>query len=239
MCEQVSELASDMPNSTRVYAALREEILTGLRREGARLTENEIADRFGVSRTPVREALLRLQVERLIQVDGSQGTVVRPVSLREIEETYQLREVLEGLAARLAADRATDWDLSRMHGILRRMEEHREQRDWMAWSKANWLFHDSIFEAGGNRRLRMANGELVDLVRRFFRMAEAADGMADRALHEHTEIVRSIEARDPDAAARSAALHVAAAGILTMQQIRSARESAVEGNFSATAVVRT
>lgn len=211
-----------LPSAERVYAAVREEIVSGRLSEGERLVETEIAGRLGVSRTPVREALARLQVDRL--VSGTlQGPIVRPVTLREIEETYELREVLEGLAARLAAGLATAWDVARMNGFLEHMETYRRQEDWQAWAEANWRFHDAIFQASGNGRLRLENRGLVDLVRRFFRISAASDAMAERALREHREIVDAIASRDADAADERAMRHVRQAGIETLRQMRTER----------------
>jgi DNA-binding GntR family transcriptional regulator len=213
-----------LPSAERVHAALREEILTGLLRDGERLVETEVAARFHVSRTPVREALARLQAARLTIVEPAQGTIVRPVSVREIEETYVLREAFEGLAARLASDRATRWDIARLQGLQRHMQRYRDEQDWQAWSEANWMFHDTIFQAAGNRRLRMANGELVDLVRRFFRISAADSTTGERTLREHDAIVQALEAHDPDAAEGLARSHVVAAGAETIRQVRAERK---------------
>lgn len=212
-----------LPSAERVHAALREEILTGLLREGDRLVETEVAGRFDVSRTPVREALARLQTAGLTTVVPTQGTIVRPVSILEIEETYVLREAFEDLAARLAAQRATRWEIARLHGFQHHMKRYRDEDDWQAWSETNWMFHDAIFQAAGNRRLRMANGDLVDLVRRFFRISAADREIAERTLREHDAIVGAIEAHDPDAAGRVAGRHVAGAGADTIRQVRAAR----------------
>lgn len=214
-----------LPSAERVHAALREEILSGLLREGDRLVETEVAARFNVSRTPVREALARLQAADLTTIAPTRGTVVRPVSVREIEETYVLREAFEAEAARLAAGRASRWEIVRLGGLQDNMKRYREQKDWQAWSETNWMFHDAIFQAAGNGRLRLANRDLVDLVRRFFRIGSVDDDVAERTLGEHDDLVRAIEARDPDAAADIARRHVAGAGADTLRQVRAARAS--------------
>src|SRR3954468_21043604 len=106
------------PARTRAYAALREAIVAMELPPGARLSENELAARLGVSRTPVREALIRLRDEQLVEIAPQRGTFVTPISVRGVLDAQFVREALECAAVRLAAEHATDDDVTQLWGVI-------------------------------------------------------------------------------------------------------------------------
>lgn len=117
--------------------ALREAILDGRLRPGQRLLQDRLAEMLGVSRTPIREALQRLEREGLVRSVGRQGMVVAQLAAQDIEEIYDVREVLEGLAARLAASRISQAQLNTLRKSLERMAGHAEKGDARRWLEAN------------------------------------------------------------------------------------------------------
>ncbi|HEY3058083.1 MAG TPA: GntR family transcriptional regulator, partial [Chloroflexota bacterium] len=123
---------SALPNSERVYRSLRDQILTGALAPLTRLVELQVAHQFAVSRTPVREALKRLIAEGMVVGDPQRGMVVRDVDPAEVEDIYIIREVLDGLAARLAAGRASDTDLIKLHLLMELMQESAAAQRWEA-----------------------------------------------------------------------------------------------------------
>src|SRR5438128_2451017 len=114
---------AELPSGERVYRALKDAILSGELPANSRLVELSLAKQFGVSRTPVREALKRLTAEYLATLDPVRGMIVRGMDPQEIEEAYTLREVLEGLAARLAAQHMTAAGMTRLRAVLDAMSE--------------------------------------------------------------------------------------------------------------------
>ena len=188
------------------YSLILEAIEAGQFKPGDRLVESELADRFGVSRTPVREALQRLETQSMLTRDG-RSLIVASLDHNQLSELYAVRGELEGLAARLAARHATEEE---MH-VLRSMV--RDDRalvggDPRALSRANKRFHRLIHLASHNRFLV----QQLDLVHRSMALMAttsfAAEGRDMKAMDEHEAIVAAIEARDGEAAARALKTHI-------------------------------
>ena len=188
------------------YSLILEAIEAGQFKPGDRLVESELADRFGVSRTPVREALQRLETQSMLTRDG-RSLIVASLDHNQLSELYAVRGELEGLAARLAARHATEEE---MH-VLRSMV--RDDRalvggDPRALSRANKRFHRLIHLASHNRFLV----QQLDLVHRSMALMAttsfAAEGRDMKAMDEHEAIVAAIEAREGEAAARALKTHI-------------------------------
>jgi DNA-binding GntR family transcriptional regulator len=190
------------------YSLILEAIDTGVYRPGDRLVESELAERFGVSRTPVREALQRLETQSMLSRDG-RSLIVASLDHNELAELYVVRTELEGLAARLAAQHATGEEIS----VLREMVE--EDRallgDPEAMSRANRRFHKQIHLASHNRFLV----QQLDLVHRHMALLAttslAVEGRGERALAEHEAIVEAIAARDGQRAYEALKAHISKA----------------------------
>lgn len=190
----------DLSSSERVYQALRERIFHGALPPNTRLVELHLASQFSVSRTPVREALKRLVAEGLVTVEPLRGMVVRDAEPREITQIYEVREVLEGLAARLAAQRASEADLGKLHLLMEMMRESARAQRWEALVQANIKFHEVILIASGNETLCSMARSLQDFVRRFSSMAFSDPKRVEEVLAEHEAIVAALESRDGDRA---------------------------------------
>ncbi len=181
------------PAQKDAYMLILEAIDTGLYKPGDRLVESDLAERFGVSRTPIREALQRLETQSLLARDG-RSLIVASLDHNQLSELYVVRAELEGLAARLAARHATGEEVR----VLRDMVE--EDRALLgqpaAMARANRRFHKMIHLASHNRYLV----QQLDLVHRTMALMAtttlAAEGRDKNALAEHDEIVAAIEARD-------------------------------------------
>jgi DNA-binding GntR family transcriptional regulator len=190
------------------YGLILEAIDVGIYRPGDRLVESELAERLGVSRTPVREALQRLETQSVLTRDG-RSLIVASLDHNELAELYVVRTELEGLAARLAAQHATAEEIS----VLRDMVE--EDRallgDPAALARANRRFHKQIHLASHNRFLV----QQLDLVHRHMALLAttslAVEGRGSKALAEHEAIVAAIAARDGDAAYAALKAHISRA----------------------------
>jgi DNA-binding GntR family transcriptional regulator len=158
---------SDYPNAVeRVYRDLRALIMRGELKPRERVTELQLADRFGVSRTPIREALSRLQSERLLRAEG-RSLLVADIDLDDIREIYEMRIALESFGVARAAHRMTAADLDRLEGLVDEMERLVELREFRRLSATTAAFHWAILEPCGNRNLLVTCQSLIEACQRF------------------------------------------------------------------------
>jgi DNA-binding GntR family transcriptional regulator len=204
-------MATEGRNSDAVYRILRERIASGALAPRTRLVELSLAEDLGVSRTPIREALMRLSAEKLIVADAAGGMIVPARDSAEVEEIFVVRDVLDGLAARLATYRITTSQLQRLRVVNRRMSEAllAGRRDQAL--VANDLFHDLLYRAARNPILTQVGSDLRDAVRLFNTFSQAAPGRMGEVVTEHKAIVEALEGGDPEAAERASRRHLAAA----------------------------
>ena len=190
------------------YSLILAAIESGTYRPGDRLVESELAERFGVSRTPVREALQRLETQAMLVRDG-RSLIVASLDHNQLAELYTVRAELEALAARLAARHATPEEVR----VLAQMvaEDQRAVRDPEALARANRRFHHQIHLASHNRYLV----QQLDLVHRTMALMAktslAAEGRGETALAEHKRIVDAIAAGDGAAADKALRQHISMA----------------------------
>lgn len=190
------------------YTLILEAIDQGIYRPGDRLVEAELAERFGVSRTPVREALQRLETQSMLTRDG-RSMIVASLDHNQLAELYVVRAELEGLAARLAAKHATPEEIR----VLSEMVEADRTivDDPAELSRANRRFHKQIHLASHNRYLV----QQLDLVHRSMALLAstslAAEGRGEAALAEHADLVRAIAAGDGEAAQAALRAHISKA----------------------------
>ena len=185
--------------SAEVYEELRRAIVEGRIRPNERLIETELAERLSVSRTPIRESIQRLAADGLVE-SRRRGWVVREHSAQEIREIYEVRAALEGFAARLAAERATDDMLGKICAIHLNYIQSLEHstRDHMV--RHNDDFHDAISVAAGNTRLaeqirRSRDYYVIHRITGFL-----TDGEVRTSLAGHQGLIDALLARDPDKA---------------------------------------
>ncbi len=197
-----------LPASERIYTLIKESILTGNLESGSRLVELSLASELGVSRTPIREALKRLSVEGLVTVDPVRGMIVRRVDPHEVEDFYITREVLDGLAARLAAERVSGDQLIRLRTMVEAMESAQQRGDRVGMVQANMRFHDAVFRACANRWLLSLGRSMIDFVR-LMSAAAYTDPVRDQeVVEEHRRIQDALEAKDPVAAEKASREHM-------------------------------
>lgn len=191
------------------YTLILEAIEAGIYKPGGRLVESELAERLGVSRTPVREALQRLETQGMLTRDG-RSLIVASLDHNQLAELYTVRSELEGLAARLAARHATDEEIRVLRGMVND-DRALLGGDPRLLSRANKRFHKLIHLASHNRFLV----QQLDLVHRSMVLMAttsfAANGRDEVALSEHDQIVTAIEAHDGDAAYSALKTHISTA----------------------------
>ncbi len=208
-------MAKVNPPQKDAYDLILQAIDGGIYRPGSRLVESELAERFGVSRTPIREALQRLETQSLLTRDG-RSLIVASLDHAQTAELYAVRTELEGLAARLAARHAAEEEIQ----VLREMVEADRALlgDPEALARANRRFHHQIHLASHNRYLV----QQLDLVYRSMalmaRTSLAAEGRGEKALAEHQSIVQAIADRDGDRAAQALKDHLSIAFVVRLKE---------------------
>jgi DNA-binding GntR family transcriptional regulator len=189
-----------------VYEVLRRSILDGELPPGHRLRSDVLANELKVSRTPVREALRKLETEGLVDASRS-GLVVRQSSEEDLVEIFYLREALEGMAARLAAENATRAEIDELHALFEDMEAVAARGDIALVRKLTGEFHLLVCRASHNKRLIQSLQGLLDHVRQAQSSTLYMPGRPADALKEHRALLRAIEKRDPDLAETLARQH--------------------------------
>ena len=188
----------------RVLATLRQDIIAGRLRPGDRLVERELAERFGISRVPVREAIRALVAEGFVHFETPRRTVVRRLTPNDVRELFELREALEIYAAGLAATRATPEDLAEVAELLDRAAAVTEAGDAEVITDINSRLHDSIVTIAGNTLLTAALEPVAGRLRWMTRRNEEWPQL----LVEHRELYEAIASGDPDRARAHALAHV-------------------------------
>lgn len=191
-----------------VFESLREAIITAQLKPGERMMEIQLAEEMGVSRTPVREAIRKLELEGLVVMVPRKGAYVAGLSLKDIADVFEIRRALEGLAAELAADRITEDELEKLERYLVIIAEEIEGGDIEKVVETDTQFHTLLYEASRNSRLSQTISNLREQIQRFRTTSLSYPGRMKEALEEHRKIVEAISVRDGEAARLIAMEHI-------------------------------
>lgn len=213
---------------------IREAIMDGRLEPGQRLKEEELARELGISRTPVREALLILQTEGLLEATPNRGATVRTYDADGLSDLYMLRAALEGLAARLAAERVTKRDLAKLRKSCDRFDAISGSGALKDLVKENLAFHDTILDVAGNERIAQMVRGVTELPLVYKSYLWYSPSQKVVSAHYHRLIVAALEARDPERAETVMKQHVFEARDVLVSRVRastsqSEHESPAEG----------
>lgn len=200
-----------------VYRELREAIENGRLKPGARVMEVEIADWLKVSRTPVRDALRRLETEGVLVLEPRNGLVVSSLDRQAMLELYAMREVLEGTAARLCAQHASDFERMELEELVRREEKLRG--NFEALVRHNRLIHDAVHRGAHNRYLEKSLAAVNDSMWLLGKSQMLLPHRAKTAESEHRDLAAAILKRNADAAEEAARRHVRSAQRERLKQL--------------------
>ena len=215
------DFQADLPLRDVVFNTLRQAILTGELKPGERLMELPVrSDRLGVSRTPVREAIRRLELEGLVTMIPRRGAEVARITEKSMSDVLEVRRTLDALCAELACDRITEEDLIRLRKACDHFEQCVGTKDSRKIAQADVALHDIIVEATGNRRLVQMVHNLSEQMYRY-RFEYIKDSSQHETLvKEHRIIYESIVNKDKDTAAAAAKLHIDNQKKAIIRQIR-------------------
>lgn len=201
MSEQPSDFATVAPITRRslhdeLVARLRDMIVEGELRPGARLPEKELCTQFGVSRTPLREALKVLASEGLVEISPHRGATVVQISRTDIEEMFPVMGALEALAGELACTNVDAAGIAEITALHHQMVAHYHRKELADYFKLNQQIHERILEAAGNATLSALHRSLAGRVRRARYMANMSPQRWAQAVEEHEQILAALTARD-------------------------------------------
>ncbi|TLM98749.1 GntR family transcriptional regulator [bacterium] len=191
-----------------VFEAIREAIINDTLKPGERLMEIQLAEEMGVSRTPVREAIRKLELEGFVVMIPRKGAYVAGLSMKDIADVFEIRAALEGLAAGLAAERITEEELEELERLLVKIGECIQSNDLNAVIEQDTEFHDVLFKATRNERLVQIVSNLREQIQRYRTASLSSPGRMKLALEEHKQIVEALSERDVEKAQRLAREHI-------------------------------
>ena len=192
----------------RLRLQLERQIVSGQLRPGSRLDEAAVAERYGVSRTPVREAIRMLAASQLVEVRGRQGVVVRSIATPMLIEMFTVMAELEGLCARLAARRVNAAQLAQLRAIHTRLEQAAGGQDADTFYDINQEFHEAVYDASRNAFLATQTRTLRNQVAPYRRRVTRMPGRMADTLVEHQAVIDAIAAHDAERAGQAMRGHV-------------------------------
>lgn len=201
-------LDSYKPLRELVLEAIREAIKNGSLQPRERLMEIQLADELGVSRTPVREALRKLELEGFIVMVPRKGAYVSDLTMKDVADVFEIRTALEGLAAALAAERITEDELETMERLLVEKGEAINLDDIGKLVVVDTKFHEAMYQASRNERLSAIISNLREQIQRFRLTSLSIPGRKEDSLREHRNLLEAIQARDIQLARQLAQEHI-------------------------------
>jgi len=205
---QLPKITEPISLKDKAYDAIKSAILSLKLKPGEPLVESELARQLGISKTPVRDALLELEREGFVTKVLFKGTYVTEVTLKDVREIFQLRAVLEGLAARLAAPLFSPQEVEQMAENLTAAEAALAEGNLALCSERGKRFHDAIINKADNQRLTLIIRNLDDHVQRFRLLSDQISGRLNKSVREHRRILEALRQRDPAAAEQAMRDHL-------------------------------
>lgn len=213
-----------LPLRDVVFNTLRQAILTGELKPGERLMEIHLANKLGVSRTPIREAIRKLELEGLVTMIPRRGAEVAQITEKSMNDVLEVRRALDALCVELACERITEEDLGRLKQACEAFEAAVRTKDIKKVAKADVELHDIIVQATGNQRLIQLINNLSEQMYRY-RFEYIKDiGQHQRLIDEHRMIYESIVKKDKEAASQAAHVHIDNQKKAIISQIRSEKK---------------
>ncbi|EGO64991.1 GntR family transcriptional regulator [Acetonema longum] len=194
--------------SNKVFKFVKTQIINGGYGPGEILLEGKLADELGVSRTPVREAIRLLEMEGLVETAPKKGTVVLGISSKDVQDIFAIRQLLEGLAARLAAERLTGDELKELQKTYDLMEFFTQKEDPEELTDLDNRFHHIIYQASGSRILNLTLHNLHYYVQLARLDSLRSPQRPPHVIDEHRAILDALAKRNPDQAEQAMVHHV-------------------------------
>jgi DNA-binding GntR family transcriptional regulator len=211
--------ASDASLRNKVFKYIKSQIINGTFGAGETLLESKLADELGVSRTPIREAIRLLEMEGLLETTTKKGAVVLGISQKDVEDIYAIRQLVEGLAARWAAERLTPHEIKELQKIFELMEFYAQKHDVEEVAELDNRFHQLIYESTGSKILYLTLRNLHQYVQMARLKSLSMANRLPQTLAEHHAILEAFMSKDPEAAEKALTNHVKMAHINISRQL--------------------
>lgn len=197
-----------LPLRDVVFNTLRKAILTGQLKPGERLMELHLANKLGVSRTPIREAIRKLELEGLVIMIPRRGAEVAQITEKSLKDVLEVRRALDVLSVELACERITQKEMDELEKACREFAQATNEKDASVIAKADVKLHDIIVEATGNQRLKQLVNNLSEQMYRYRFVYIKDQNQHENLIAEHKEIYESILVKDKEKAAMAAKNHI-------------------------------
>ena len=198
--------------SSKIFDILREDILSGKYRDGEKIIESKVAQELGISRTPVREAIKKLELEGLVENHLNRGNIVTTIKERDIEDIFTLRIAIERITTRWSVERISDEQLQKMAEIVDLMEFYMSKKDKEKFFELNTAFHEIIYKAACAGYLEHVLKDFQQMIKNRRKQSLQTEGRIEKAYKEHREILDAFLARDVDRACEVLVNHITTAG---------------------------
>lgn len=216
-----------LPLRDVVFNTLRKAILTGQLKPGERLMEVHLANQLGVSRTPIREAIRKLELEGLVIMIPRRGAEVAKITEKSLQDVLEVRRALDVLSIELACDRITEEEIAKLQKACDDFEQATHTGDTTLIAKADVCYHDIIVEATGNQRLVQLLNNLAEQMYRYRFVYLKDQSQHKNLVAEHREILQCIENKDKEKGALAAGLHIDNQELSIIKQIRLENRSVI------------
>ena len=214
---------SYQPLRETVCEALRDAIRRGILEPGERLMEVQLAEELGISRTPVREAIRKLEQEGYVIMMPRRGTYVSDVSVKDVKEIFEIRSALESLSTELATVRIEPDELEKLQSLLVEIEGHIKNKDIDKIVATDIEFHGLLYQVSRNERLVAIISNLKEQLARFRTLSMSYPGRLQETLQEHRAMVEAIAAGDANAAREAAERHMEQAEETLLKAMRKSK----------------
>jgi DNA-binding GntR family transcriptional regulator len=182
----------------RIVEFIKDAVISGTLKPGERVPESEIAERFGISRTPIREAFRQLESEGFLMMTPRKGAVVSPITDKDVREFYAIKSLLEGYAAEKACVELTDKELKKLQDLNAEMAKNEEKGNVKNFFKLDNQFHEVFIKGSRNEKLCALINQLVEQFERFRITALSLPGRMQNSVAQHKEIIEAIEDKNTD-----------------------------------------
>lgn len=194
--------------TTLIFEKIREDVLNDVYKSGEKIIEAKVAEEMGVSRTPVREALKQLELDGLVENIPNRGVIVKGVTRGDIDDIYEMRVAIEGIAAKWSVERMSDETLLHLKEIYELMEFYTVKKDIDKIFELNTKFHEVIYKSACSRYLEHVLSDFQQFIKSTRKRSLETEGRMEEALDEHRAVLEAFIVRDVDRAVEALVTHI-------------------------------
>lgn len=212
----------------QIVEFIKDSVVSGRLKPGERVPEHEIAEKLGISRTPIREAFRQLESEGFITVTPRKGAVVSPITDKDVREFYAIKSILEGHAARTSCATLSPKEIKKLESLNSQMEKYASKGDVKGFFKCDNQFHDTFLKACGNEKLCSLVHNLVQQFERFRVTALSLPGRMNESVKQHREIIDAFKDGDQDLVEKLVRANAEKGGDTLVEEITKERKHATD-----------